>query len=110
ISGVCEPAAGTIACDPVPERGIAEVAHYLGHLDALKGQLTVGQNLGYWRRLWNGRPVDAALAEAGLGHLADLPAGVLSAGQRRRVAIARLTLAPRPLWLLDEPATSLDAP
>lgn len=109
IAGLVQPAAGRIDLTPSPEGGIASATHYLGHLDALKGGLTVRQNLGYWRRLWNGGPVEAALDTVGLAHLADLHAGVLSAGQRRRVAIARLLLAPRPLWLLDEPTTGLDA-
>ena len=72
---------------------------------ALKTALTVRQNLDFWRRLWGGSAVEAALERVGLAHLADLPAAVLSAGQKRRVAIARLHLAFRPLWLLDEPAT-----
>jgi heme exporter protein A len=77
----------------------------------LKTILTVRQNLEFWRRVWGGasEAVDAALDRLGLLHLAELPAGVLSAGQKRRVALARLLVVPRPLWLLDEPATALDA-
>jgi heme exporter protein A len=110
IAGLLLPAAGFIRLEPVGEGGPAAAVHYLGHLDALKPSLSLRENLGYWRRLWGGTaPVDAALDAVGLGSLADLPAGVLSAGQKRRAVIARLLVVHRPLWLLDEPATSLDA-
>lgn len=109
IAGLLRPSAGTVSLSPQPEGGMAVAAHYLGHLDALKSALTVRQNLDYWRRLWNGGPVETALEAVGLGHLAELHVDALSAGQRRRVAIARLLIAERPLWLLDEPATALDA-
>jgi len=109
IAGLIRPAAGTISLDPASEAGIAGVLHYLGHLDGLKTALTVRQNLDFWRALWNGGPVEPALARLGLSHLADLPVVVLSSGQKRRLAIARLLIAHRDLWLLDEPATGLDA-
>lgn len=110
VAGLITPSAGTIRIEPAGEGGIAAVAHYLGHLDALKPALTVRANLAFWHRLWGGTvAVDDALDAVGLADLGDLPAGVLSAGQKRRAAIARLLLARRPLWLLDEPATSLDA-
>lgn len=110
VAGLLAPATGSVSLDPVPDGGIGEAVHYLGHLDALKGALTVRDNLGFWRRLLGGEAsVDAVLDGVKLGHLADLPIGVLSAGQKRRVAIARLLLAKRPIWLLDEPATALDA-
>jgi heme exporter protein A len=84
--------------------------HYFGHLDGLKPSLTVADNLGYARRLYGGRgDIEAALEAVGLAHLFDLPAGRLSAGQKRRVALARLLVSERPVWLLDEPATALDA-
>jgi heme exporter protein A len=96
-----------------PESTVAEQAHYLGHLDALKPSLTVGENLRFWAQyLGNAKPaadgIDAALAAVGLGALAELPAGYLSAGQRRRLSIARLLTAKRPIWLLDEPTAALD--
>ena len=92
---------------------IAEQAHYLGHLDALKPSLTVGENLRFWARYLGeasaaGDGLDAALTTVGLGSLADLPAAYLSAGQRRRLSLARLLAAKRPIWLLDEPTSALD--
>jgi heme exporter protein A len=90
---------------------IGEQAHYLGHQDALKPSLTVGENLQFWSRfLGDGRGIGPALEAVDLAPLADLPAAYLSAGQRRRLSIARLVAVPRPIWLLDEPTSSLDAP
>jgi heme exporter protein A len=85
--------------------------HYVGHQDALKPVLTVRQNLQLWQSLRDGAPerIDLALEQLGILRLADLPARLLSAGQRRRLALARLVAIPAPLWLLDEPATALDA-
>jgi heme exporter protein A len=106
VAGLLAPAGGKVALDPTPEDS---AIHYLGHLDGLKTALTVRQNLEFWRVLWKGRAVAPALARLGLESLGDLHVGVLSAGQRRRVALARLLIAERPLWLLDEPVTALDA-
>ena len=78
---------------------------YLGHLDAVKPGLTVAENLCVWGR---GGAVAAALAIVGLTALAELPAKMLSAGQRRRLALARLAVRPAPIWLLDEPTLGLD--
>lgn len=94
-----------------PELSIGEQAHYLGHQDALKPSLSVGENLKFWSRFLGATSTDIGepLANVGLAALADLPAGYLSAGQRRRLSIARLLAVKRPIWLLDEPASSLDA-
>ncbi len=90
---------------------IAEQAHYLGHQDALKPALTVDENLQFWTGFLGARrDTKSALEAVDLAPLADLPAGYLSSGQRRRLSIARLVAVPRPIWLLDEPTSSLDAP
>ena len=84
---------------------------YIGHLDALKPVLTVRENVAFWAELGGAVPgpvVDEALAAFGIGHLADLPARILSQGQRRRTNLARLVTVPAPLWLLDEPTVGLD--
>jgi heme exporter protein A len=87
---------------------LPEQAHYLGHQDALKPSLSVQENLTFWMSFL-GRAVGALpLATVGLDRIADLPAAYLSAGQRRRLSIARLIAVPRPIWLLDEPTSALD--
>ncbi len=94
-----------------PELTIPEQAHYLGHQDALKPSLSVGENLRFWAHFLGARDADIrpALDAVGLDDLADLPAAYLSAGQRRRLSIARLMAVKRPIWLLDEPTSTLDA-
>jgi len=94
------------------ELSIGEQAHYLGHADSLKSALTAGENLAFWAGALGGDARRAAwlsaLERLRLAHVADFPVRALSAGQKRRVALARLNVARRPLWLLDEPTTALD--
>jgi heme exporter protein A len=112
LAGLLRPAAGTLTWDgrnaladlPTHARRVA----YVGHQDAVKPALTAAENLRFTARL-TGRAVGAALSTMGLQELADLPARLLSAGQRRRLALARLVLSQAPLWLLDEPTLGLDS-
>lgn len=112
LAGLLEKAAGDIMLEGADEeRALADYLLYAGHLDAVKGPLSAEENLRFWAGLYGARAEDAprALEALGLGHLADLPADVLSAGQKRRLGLARLCLIRRPIWLLDEPTVSLDA-
>ena len=111
IAGLVRIAGGRLALlDADPDQTIPEQAHYLGHQDALKPSLTVAENLSFWAQYLDGiESVQDALSAVGLSALADLPAAYLSAGQRRRLSIARLLAAKRPLWLLDEPTSALDS-
>ncbi len=111
VAGLVPRSAGRVEWHGCGGEPIAEAAHYFGHLDALKSPLTVEDNLVLWSKVAGapGLAVIDALEQVGLDHLADMPAAYLSAGQRRRVAFARLLVVRRPLWLLDEPTAALDA-
>ncbi len=114
IAGLLEPARGRLELSGgAAEASLPEQAHYLGHRDALKPALSVEENLKFWYAFLGSDNAPAAIAQAalaavGLDGLAALPAAYLSAGQRRRLSIARLIAAPRPVWLLDEPTAALD--
>ncbi|MDN3568203.1 heme ABC exporter ATP-binding protein CcmA [Paeniroseomonas aquatica] len=112
LAGLLTPAEGRLLWDGedalADRAGHAARLRYLSHQDSLKLALTARENLAFFARLWGGTP-EAALAELGLAPLAELPARILSSGQKRRLALARLALAPAALWLLDEPTVGLDA-
>jgi len=115
LAGLLPLAGGSVALlGGPPDAELPQQAHYLAHSDGMKAALTIEENLEFWSRYLAQGPdarshtIDAALAIVGLGHVAGAPFGVLSAGQKRRAALARLLVAFRPLWLLDEPLTALD--
>ncbi|WP_456305707.1 heme ABC exporter ATP-binding protein CcmA [Falsiroseomonas tokyonensis] len=112
LAGLIPPAEGALlwdGADALADR-VAHAARlrYLSHQDALKPSLTARENLLFYSRLWGG-DVAGALEAVDLTDLAELPARILSSGQKRRLALARLALAPARLWLLDEPTVGLDA-
>jgi heme exporter protein A len=110
ITGFLPLSAGRVWLDGIDEEtGIGEACHYVGHLNGVKRSLTVMETLRFFAAFLGGaETADGAAERLDLGGLGDVPAGYLSAGQKRRLGLARLLCAKRPLWLLDEPAVSLD--
>ncbi len=113
VAGFLRPGSGSVDLEGgAVDRELAEQLHYVGHLDGVKTALTVHENLAFWQRFLTGRQSDdvlrVALDKFSLNDLAEIPAGYLSAGQRRRLGLSRLLVAERPIWLLDEPTVSLD--
>ncbi|MDB5550758.1 MAG: ccmA [Rhizobium sp.] len=116
IAGLLASEAGrvTVSVDGAAIPRAAEACHYLGHRNAMKREMTVEENLAFWKRFMDDfsggvgvAPEDAA-AQLGLAELLHLPFGYLSAGQQRRMAMAKLLCAWRPVWLLDEPTAAVD--
>lgn len=118
VAGLLRPEMGTVqftdsrgATDRIPR----EVSHYLGHRNAMKSELTVSENLAFWQNFLGDvlgaseLSIEDAAEAVGLSDITHLPFGYLSAGQQRRFAFAKLLVAYRPVWILDEPTAALDA-
>lgn len=107
IAGFLKPSGGRITFDGVEEPALA--LHYIAHTNAVKREASVRDHLRYWAGLFGGAASEDFIAQTlDLGRVLALPARVLSQGQARRLALARLIIAPRPVWLLDEPSAALD--
>ncbi len=102
VAGLLRPFAGTVRC----EGAVA----LTDELDALDRDRTVHEALAFWARIDEVplERIDAALDDLGIAHLAEVPARMLSTGQRKRAALARTLVTDAPIWLLDEPANGLD--
>ncbi len=111
LCGRMRPESGSIRIESEDEAELAEISHLVGHRDGLKTALTAAENLAFAQAMLGSAVLSPqqALAAVGLAHAAALPVGYLSAGQRRRVALARLLVSSRPFWLLNEPMAALDA-
>ncbi|MBY3042763.1 heme ABC exporter ATP-binding protein CcmA [Rhizobium leguminosarum] len=118
VAGLLRPEKGTVKFhdgESGADRHAGEVSHYLGHRNAMKNELTVAENLDFWRSFLGNTGSAAALSvedaadAVGLSGITHLPFGYLSAGQQRRIAFAKLLVAHRPVWILDEPTAALDA-
>jgi len=118
VAGLLRPERGRVEAvfrDGRERRPAREVSQYLGHRNAMKQELTVSENLAFWQAYLGdfedgrGRSIGEAADMVGLGEITHLPFGYLSAGQQRRFAMAKLLVAHRPVWILDEPTAALDA-
>jgi heme exporter protein A len=117
VAGFLRPETGHVALtgpDAASGVKLAEACHYLGHRNAMKAELSVSENLSFWKCFLGdfeggkGLSITAAAEAVGLGGITHLPFGYLSAGQQRRIAFAKLLVAYRPVWILDEPTAALD--
>jgi heme exporter protein A len=102
VAGLQDPMAGSV-------QGAEDQVAYAAHADGLKAALSVAENLRFWASVFGQRDIDPALRAFDLEALVDRRAGQLSAGQKRRLGLARMVVTARPLWVLDEPTVSLDA-
>ncbi|MDR9773831.1 heme ABC exporter ATP-binding protein CcmA [Rhizobium hidalgonense] len=117
VAGLLRPEKGTVIFhdgESREGRHPGEASHYLGHKNAMKNELTVAENLDFWRGFLGspdtpGLSIEDAAEAIGLSGITHLPFGYLSAGQQRRFAFAKLLVAHRPVWILDEPTAALDA-
>ena len=111
LAGLVRPESGTITVTGRGEEDRpGDDLHLMSHQPAIKARLSAAENLNFWADLFGGdrKLVAPALERVGLKHVAGLEAGHFSAGQTRRLALARLLVADRPIWLLDEPTAALD--
>ncbi|GLQ07815.1 heme ABC exporter ATP-binding protein CcmA [Sneathiella chinensis] len=112
VAGLLKPARGSVCWNGIDIREDPDAyqghCHYIGHQDALKPVLTARENLTFWSTYAGVSRVAEALEIFELSRIADMPAGILSAGQKKRTNLARLVASPAPLWILDEPISSLD--
>ncbi len=109
IAGLNTTRSGTLTLEGTPgDSSLPENCHYVGHAEANKSALTLRENLSFWANFLGGGEVEAGLLAFGLTRLANDPARLLSSGQKRRLALARLAAVKRSVWLLDEPMVGLD--
>ena len=118
LAGLLPTPSGRIEFQGGDYEAVSEACHYLGHRNGMKRELSVEENLIFWQRFMRSESnqtrsaalsIDEAAEAVGLSGLGHLPFGYLSAGQQRRMAMARLLLNYRPVWILDEPTSALDA-